>query len=776
MRFKVAARTVLELGAELISSDAIAIYELVKNAFDAKSPDVEVSFRVLLKRSAYEQILVAIEDGRIRTVEGALREVKHHLLTSEADSHTRTFLKSLSSTNLRSFVEKLSRAYEADNIIYVVDRGSGMSSQILEDAFLTIGTSYRLEKRNQGGNGRAVLGEKGVGRLSAMRLGSHLTVATTQAGEDAWRVLDIDWNDFSRDPQRMLDEVELTLSEGTTKKRPSSQGTRLTIADLSSDWDLAKLKEITASEFSRLSDPFVSADHGFPMKLSFNDVEVKTEHISRKLFDAAHGYCSGVFDFNNGHPRLTADFEYRLYSEKQHFDFGEFELRDFIAKRAPESALKTLGPFRFEFYWFNRQLLRAIDSIGTLKAVRDLVNHWTGGLMLFRDGFRVNPYGNKGDDWLDLNAQAFKSRGYLLNTDQIVGRIEITHLGNPRLVDQTNREGLRDNFEKAALMAILRHFITVPLKKWIDSVVDDYKGLAAVDLDDIAAKVEGYDRRVQTNVKTLKSIFPGQTEVVDRLVDSFSGMKLAFTRAHGSAQKAEEDRQRMIELAGVGLMVEVVAHELARATKHTLDLVKQSQKGVPEQTKVIFRNLEAQLLTIEKRLRVLDPLSVSGRNRKAAFDLRQLVEDTLDSRADELRQKGISWAIKPTVSRLVRVQAVRGMIVQILENLLSNSIHWLGVEERNNSRFEPAITVEVSPEHGGSISVTDNGRGVAPQFREAIFEAFYTTRADEGGRGLGLYIAKENARYHGGDLNLTSEHRIHPDRLNTFQFDMDVNA
>jgi len=368
---------------------------------------------------------------------------------------------------------------------------------------------------------------------------------------------------------------------------------------------------------------------------------------------------------------------------------------------------------------------------------------------------------------------AFKSSGYLLNTDQLLGRVQISRTKNPKLVDQTNREGLRDNFEKSALIAILHNFLTKPLKEWMDRINAEYKGLREIDLSETTEKVEGYSRRVRANIKELKRKFSGEDELIESLQTSFNDMYVAYDKAQGYAEKTEIERERMIELAGVGLMVEIVAHELARATKHTLDLLKSSAAmTLPPKVRSLFQALEAQLVTIERRLRVLDPLSVSGRQKKTEFDLVQAIRDSFESRADLLRQNGIASSVKTRKAdgRPVRVKAVRGMVVQIVENLLSNSIHWLGVAMRGKRRPDARIEVEVSAESGGSFVFWDNGNGVALQFSETIFNAFYTTRGDEGGRGLGLYIARENARYHGGDLRMVPDHAQHEGRLNAFQF------
>jgi signal transduction histidine kinase len=567
----------------------------------------------------------------------------------------------------------------------------------------------------------------------------------------------------------MLDQVDIAVETGEPKTNRRVHGTKLSIRNLASDWDVKKVNALAAGEFSRLVDPFLSSSRGFPINLKLNDEIVSTTRIAQALFKAAHGYCKGRYTVR-GSPRLRAEFDYRLYSEKHEFDLSHHELGDYVRARVPTSALSTLGPFDFEFYWFNRRILTKLDDVGDLKTVRELVNSWTGGLMLYRDGFRVNPYGSKGDDWLDLNTQAFKSSGYLLNTDQILGRVIISRQENPKLVDQTNREGLRDNFEKTALIAILHGFLTQPLKEWMDRINEEYKGLREIDLSETTEKVEGYNRRVRANIKELKQRFRGEDEVVESLQTSFNDMYVAYEKAQAYAEQKEMERERMIELAGVGLMVEIVAHELARATKHALDLIRSSPaKSLPPTIRSLFQSLEAQLTTIERRLRVLDPLSVSGRQRKVEFDLTQAIRDSFESRATALKDQGISWHIT-TPKKIIRVKAVRGMIVQIVENLLSNSIHWLGVAKKDNRRHHSKIEVEVSSEHGGSFVFWDNGPGVAIQFSESIFNAFYTTRSDEGGRGLGLYIARENARYNGGDIRMVPDHAVQDGRLNAFEF------
>ena len=140
-----------------------------------------------------------------------------------------------------------------------------------------------------------------------------------------------------------------------------------------------------------------------------------------------------------------------------------------ITKASPK-LLRSLGPFSVTFYWFNRRLLEAIEGIGDIRHVRELLNRWTGGLMLFRDGFRVLPYGGPDDDWLNLDGIALRSSGFKVNRIQIVGKVDISSESNPELTDQTNREGLRDSDQKHIFILLLQHLFSGEFRPFLDGV------------------------------------------------------------------------------------------------------------------------------------------------------------------------------------------------------------------------------------------------------------------------------------------------------------------
>jgi signal transduction histidine kinase len=119
------------------------------------------------------------------------------------------------------------------------------------------------------------------------------------------------------------------------------------------------------------------------------------------------------------------------------------------------------------------------------------------------------------------------------------------------------------------------------------------------------------------------------------------------------------------------------------------------------------------------------------------------------------------------------VNAVEGMIVQILENLISNSVYWLDRRKEGQQGFVPEINVTIDP-LSKMIYFTDNGPGVRPEDSEIIFQPFVTKKKGGEGKGLGLFISREIANYNGATLYLSDEPTIHPNKLNTFVFTLEA--
>ncbi|MDE0369271.1 MAG: sensor histidine kinase [bacterium] len=787
MYFKVTARTIVQLGAELISSDSIAFYELIKNAFDAGSRTVFIDVHVRMDHGTYLSHVDAIR----RAVDEGTTTLDYHRarILSDVDSAAPEVDQFIESIRRANSLSMLSRRLEEANYIQITDRGHGMSSKDLENVYLTVGTPHRrLQRSTQSrltvpdvaaipGSLRPILGEKGLGRLSAMRLGWRLDVSSTTEGELGWNRLHVDWRQFM-DDNLMVEDIPVSLAKGAVKLDPRAAGTRLRICALASRWSPSKLRTIARDEFSKLTDPF-TPNSRYPINLRYNRRAVPLKRFDDILFDFAHASAEAHYTIGEEGPRFVGTVKYRTYDRQRSFLLDTAALFS-IAKPPSRNELESLGPFSVRFYWYNRRILSAIEGIGDQRAVRNLVDLWSGGLKVYRDGFRVNPYGSPDDDWLDIDKKALASAGYKVNRRQMIGVVAISSLDNPALLDQTNREGLRDCPEKELLVRLLQHLIVSEFRTFLSTVDEEVKPKIPSSFEDLEQRVEDEERRIQHNLRTLLERYPEVKKdrgLVRSLNAAIGKIRQLMDEASSLAESYGAGHSQLTNLAGIGLMLEIIAHELNRATSHTLRIIADADhRQVSKELGSLLRTLGAQMETIQKRLRILDPLSTAGRQRRETFDLVSWLKYILDAHTDQFARHGVHvrFQVLPDgVSPSMSVFMVKGMFVQILENLLSNSLYWLKIARRLDSAFSPEIHVTL--DKGEKVlTLSDNGPGIPKERRDQVFQPFFTTKPPGEGHGLGLYISREIARYNGARLVLSDDEMPSSEKLNKFVLELGV--
>lgn len=789
MSFQIAARTILHLGAELISSDAVALYELIKNAIDAGSPTgVRVDFEIVISESDFATVFAsATADDSEVTIEELKADFMQHVLPSAPEPLRERFESAIAGArSMESLLRRAKEAYRKCNRIVVADEGHGMSQRDLQSVYLTIGTTNRtnaVRKAVAEGGDKAkppYLGEKGVGRLSVMRLGRMVRIETATQSDVATNVLEIDWNRFEEAYDKPAESVKLVPVVGEAKPRGTSF-TRIIISDLRASWSRSRLAIIARDQIARMMDPFSWEERRrFPIKLSFNGSLVEQARtVARDLLKNAHARCDGELTVNDGKPSLKATFASDLYggvATTQTFDVSDLlSMSGLKESGQPPSTLRTLGPFSFEFYWFNRQRLRGIEGVGDREAVRALVKAWTG-VSLFRDGYRVLPYGDEGDDWLGLDREALAAGGYKLNTKQIIGRVRVGRITNPRLLDQTNRQGLTDCPEKAVLVQLLKDIVSHWWHDYLDDVGRAHKAEKGLAFDTVkeTGTVDHLERRTRDSLRTIGRHYSGNEQVLQDVKDAFLEIKDAHARAVQRISTIEEEKERLTQLAGVGLLIEVIAHELTRATEATQKTLKTIDRHeVNSETGAAFRVLAQQIKVIQKRLQMLEPLSITARQRRSTMNLAEIIEYVLEAHKEQFIRHEIEARISSQSARNTTAFVVEGHVVQILENLINNSVYWLDVERKERASFRPRIKIQVLGDPP-RMRYTDNGPGIPPNRVESVFEPFFSTKMATPTRrqGLGLYIARQNAEMLGGTLALVDEGSQREGRYNTFELEL----
>ena len=785
------ARVLLELGAELISSDAVALYELIKNGVDAGSETVTIAIDVVIQPSSLRAVLETLaEMGDANwDKDYFLSLVTDHLEPSAPEDQRNAFIATLGRpVDRRKAIDLLHQAAFEFNTLRVVDTGVGMDDDDLQSCYLTVGTPARLKERNKlvaevaaknnkedDLHKRLPLGEKGIGRLAAMRIGHHVHVLSRSPKKkgDTFE-LALDWRPVFADYDLDASALKFQPKRVLTKTKGWRQGTTITVRALQSDWTVDKLMDLANSDLGKLADPF---DQNFANQF----LSIRFQGERRELITAfqesnlkyADAECTISFHAGPVTAKGRSQNVAGLQVTTEYKRFGKMETlvhsgehlsvcvshppgkgkRPKASDRLAQSdevvaALSTLGDFEAKFFWFNRGRFIKEHKELWRSTLEKFVRNWSGGFLVYRDGFRVYPYGSGSDDWLDLDRKALASSAYKLNRAQIVGYLRIGSITNPALLDQTNREGFRDCPEKEALRRLLRQAIIADCKTFLEKTDKENKVADDETIRDIDERIQDSNEAAVANLRKLQARVPDEANAIQVVLSQLAEVQDAWSRAKETLKAQEEEVEQYLHLAGVGLMIELLAHELARSTSMALELL-QDKKLARDPRRLEM--LEAQLKTLNKRVRVIDELSVPGRQRKAIHDVIGLMNLMAEFYQPKLERHSVTFriAVKPNRSMTRRLE--KGQFLQIIDNLLSNSMYWL-INRLDRSQ-SPKISAEIDT-NAGLISFSDNGPGIPESIGAKVFDPFYTSKPAGSGRGLGLYIAKRLAEENGISLEL----------------------
>ncbi len=123
----------------------------------------------------------------------------------------------------------------------------------------------------------------------------------------------------------------------------------------------------------------------------------------------------------------------------------------------------------------------------------------------------------------------------------------------------------------------------------------------------------------------------------------------------------------------------------------------------------------------------------------------------------------------------MRVKVVKGMIIQIIENLISNSVYWLDMKREREPSFQSEIKITLES-HPPMLTYEDNGRGISYENKDKVFKPFFSLKDTRRRRGLGLFIAREAAQHCGGTLVLSEYKNSTTGRLHRFILELPLGV
>ncbi|MGR9215058.1 ATP-binding protein (plasmid) [Rhizobium leguminosarum] len=325
-----------------------------------------------------------------------------------------------------------SQAHAGDptSTIVVRDHGAGMSLDDIASKWLNIAYS---EKRVSARQGRGYYaGEKGIGRFSCDRLGAKLDLYSKRH-DTAWTHLEINWADFELDdPAKQISDIELHpahLGAGEFPHEDPSdrpRGTTLVIRSVRETWGETELRKLQ-KELER----FVIDPHGeFKVHFKSNDIKDKN---SKLVFD---GYIENKL--LSRIDEKTIAISSAISSDGQTIRNEIHHLGHVILSYEMDNPYDSLRNIRAKIHYLSQ------NAKISFKAITGYTSTEYGSVMLFLNGFRVMPYGEPKDDWLQLNERKNQGNSRYLGTRELFGLVEVMD-ETRAFVPVSSREGLAHN-------------------------------------------------------------------------------------------------------------------------------------------------------------------------------------------------------------------------------------------------------------------------------------------------------------------------------------------
>lgn len=415
----------------------------------------------------------------------------------------------------------------------------------------------------------------------------------------------------------------------------------------------------------------------------------------------------------------------------------------------PPQELPSCGPFRFRISAWDldrEPLSHFLKKTGSKLGLRDFrrVIRDHSGVSLYRDGFRILPYGEPDNDWLRLDRRRVNNPTMRLSNNQILGSIQLSADANPMLRDQTNREGLVANDAYRHLTEVVVDLLTyLETRRFAarrSMNVDWQRRSTSLPLLENNDAQEHIDKLIGG----IESDSAGKTANVQELRQAVSDFRDSTTDAI----------RHYASLAAVGQMSGLVFRQLqhpVRQIRSDLDLVREDLKAGlagPDDAAAVLESVERALTKLgemQHRMEKLDPLAVGRRGRRVAtVGLAEVLGEAIEPWNIEFDRLGVTLDFQ---SAELSVRSNRDIIHQVLSNLLDNAA-WATSQGESRSKV---VTVAITAD---GFTVTDNGLGVPENLRTSIFEPHFTTRSD--GHGLGLTLTRDLLKTIGGKITLTN--------------------
>jgi signal transduction histidine kinase len=615
---------------------------------------------------------------------------------------------------------ELVNTYTTGGLLIISDNGVGMDISAISEGWLVLGRSKKAA-REPTALGRLPVGDKGLGRLAALRQGSQVTLKTRPKNEVGVEyLLTINWHDFEQ--AYLVEDISFDVIKSSTDQ---GQGTDIIIHDLSIKFGRREVKRL-ARELLLLADPFDNHVAFRPRLIAPEFVDLEKQ-VNEAYFEDAELHLKAHLNTDGIAEASVLDWKGSLLFHADHHELSE-------------EAYRT-APAEFELWVF----LLNPQNFSAKKASFGEVRDWlaeVGNVHLYHRGLRVKPYGDQGDDWLRINLARSRNPEVRPSTSTVIGRV-IANDPDDLLIQKTDRLGFLENES----FLELRRF-----------AIDVLDWMAKVRLKETEKKREQVKQEASHDVENAKISLH---EVIEaKLPEESRTIVRKVVRQYESAREREtkalrEDLQLYRSLATAGTTAAVFAHESGKPVtlieKIAKRIEKKGQELLGEQYTNSLGKPIAMLYQVGTSLLRFSnfPLHLLKREKRrmGVVDVHIVIDDIVELFKPFFDDAKIE-VIKVKTDSNPRIRGSIALLESVITNFLTNTINAFNVEGGRNEGRQVIICTEFSGDYV-QIKVLDNGSGISGIEIDKIWLPGETTTS---GTGLGLTIVKDCVADLGGKV------------------------
>jgi signal transduction histidine kinase len=622
-------------------------------------------------------------------------------------------------------VVKLINTDTVGGSLVVSDNGIGMDSHSISDSWLVIGRS-RKSARLPTQLGRSPVGDKGLGRLAALRQGDSVVLKTRPSSEPGIEYsLPVAWEDFAQ--ANTVEDITLNITKQDTHQ---SQGTDTIIQNLKYKLGRREVQRL-ARELLLLADPFGS-ETGFCPKLIAPGFDELEKRVREAYFEDAEYQLSASLD-NNGKAEVKLmDWKGDILSTVEDLSFS--------SKR--DAPYKTVAAtLQVWVFLLNPQTFSGRQRTATIEEIRNWLSN-IGGVHLYHRGLRVKPYGDPGNDWLEINLARSRTPEERPSTRTVIGRMIV---GDPNdvLIQKTDRLGFIESEEFSDLKQfaidsfkwMARERLKVSEKKRNENKKDNLKNAEEIRTkigQEIAALEHPKKSRIQSLIQDYEKIKERETQILQEDVQLYRSLATAGTTA---AVFAHESGKPVSIIERAAKRIETQGHKF---------LGEQYVKTLSQPVGMLYKAANSLKSFAKFPLHLLK----RTKRRSSTVDVHAVITEVIELFKPFLEESKID--VKTVLTNgTPLVSGSIALFEAMLVNLITNSINAFNSKDAPRQDRQIIIYTELTTTHLKFRSL-DNGPGIKGLDLDEVWLPGRTTTP--GGTGLGLTIVKDSVVDLGGQI------------------------